>query len=91
LTARPRFGFPAAAVRDLLRFLVLTGHAVSAIPLPAGLAKAAPDHNDLPFAETALAASAQALVTGNARHFAFLANAAVRVPGPQEFLWFWET
>lgn len=87
---RPRFGFPAEAVRDLLRFFVLTGHKVAAAPLPRQAGRSAPDPNDLPFAEAALAGEAKALVTGNAQHFAFLADPPFRVLGPREFLGFWE-
>jgi predicted nucleic acid-binding protein len=69
---RPRF---RQAVSDgereaLLAFLRLRSVHVTAPPLP-GLGDLAPDPDDLPFAEAAVAGRAEALVTGNARHFGF--------------------
>ena len=62
---RPRFGFPAADVSVLLAFVEWSGEAVVALPLGVEL----PDPDDLPFLEVAVAGGADALVTGNPRHF----------------------
>lgn len=61
---RPVLGL---AARDVERFLAVTNYAthVVAAPLPLTL----PDASDLPFLEVAVAAAADAIVTGNARHF----------------------
>lgn len=62
---RPRFGFVAADVVALIDYLVAEGHSISAPPLDSRL----PDPDDLPFLEVAVAGNADALVTGNLRHF----------------------
>lgn len=62
---RPVFGFEAADVDALLGFLELAGEPIVAEPLPVSL----PDATDLPFLEVAAAGHADALITGNARHF----------------------
>lgn len=73
---RPRFREVIAPEdRDnVLGHLRLTGRHVAAGPLPgldpAGLL----DPDDACFAEVAAAAGAQALITGNVRHFAFFAG-----------------
>lgn len=82
---RPRFGFHPAHVRRLLDYLTFHGEAVSAPPLP--ITETIPDPADLPFAEVAVYASVDALVTGNSSHFAFLA--APPVLSPPDFLAFW--
>ena len=62
---RPAFGFPRRDVDDLLDFLELAGEHVSARPLPLLL----PDPEDLPFLEVASSGAADALISGNIRHF----------------------
>jgi len=62
---RPTFGFRARDVDTLLRFLRTEGEHVTAPPLRVASA----DPADLPFVEVAVAGAADALVTGNARHF----------------------
>lgn len=80
---RPRFGFERHQVQRLLDYLIFTGEGVSAIPL----AVDAPDPADLPFAEVAVSGEADALVTGNPQHFAFVQHPPVL--SPSEFLQFW--
>jgi len=63
--ARPRFGFGGADVSALLGFIEWSGEAVVARPLGVVL----PDPDDLPFLEVAAAGEADALVSGNTRHF----------------------
>jgi putative PIN family toxin of toxin-antitoxin system len=62
---RPAFGFPSAVVETLLEFLEEVSEHISARPLATVL----PDEDDLPFLEVAVEGRADALVTGNIRHF----------------------
>ena len=62
---RPRFGFDPDDVATLLSFFETAAERVLAGPPPLVLS----DPDDLPFAETAVAGNADALVTGNPRHF----------------------
>lgn len=63
--SRPKFDFDPDDVRALLEGLDRTGETVFASPLPVKL----PDSDDLPFLEVAAAARADALVSGNPRHY----------------------
>ena len=63
--SRPAFGFRPADVEALLTWIELAGESV---PAP-GLRVVLPDPTDLPFLEVAVAGHADALVTGNAKHF----------------------
>lgn len=63
--SRPVFGFPRSDVETLLNFVVTAGEHVIAQPLSLVL----PDASDLPFLEVATSGYADALVTGNAKHF----------------------
>jgi len=62
---RPTFGFTRSDVEVLLDFVESAGEHVSAEPLSLVL----PDPNDLPFLEVATSGSADALITGNIKHF----------------------
>jgi putative PIN family toxin of toxin-antitoxin system len=62
---RPRFGFHPGDVQALLDFLESEGEPVVARPSKLRL----DDPNDLPFLEVAMTGAADALVTGNVRHF----------------------
>jgi putative PIN family toxin of toxin-antitoxin system len=63
--SRPRFAIPPAQADDVLRQLEADGELVAATPVTAAL----PDPDDRAFVEVALSGHADALVTGNARHF----------------------
>jgi uncharacterized protein len=63
--SRPKFAFAPEDVRALLQGIEGGGETVFAKPLPLEL----PDADDLPFLEVAVAGSADALVTGNPRHY----------------------
>ncbi len=78
--ARPRFSFDVDAVKVLLSFLRDTGELIPA----ASLMTKTVDPGDQPFLEVAVAGMADALVTGNLRHFP--AGTAVRIVSPAEFL-----
>ena len=62
---RSRFGFPKVDVQELLEYLEREGESVMARPSKYELE----DPDDLPFLEVAMAGAADALVTGNVRHF----------------------
>ncbi len=63
--SRPKFDFDAEDVRAVLAGIEWIGETVFAGPLSVEL----PDPDDLPFLEVAAAAGADALVTGNIRHY----------------------
>ena len=77
---RPKFGWPAEAVERVLDDLASSGEAVAASPLDVSL----PDPEDIMFLETAIAAAADHLVTGNRRHFPARARRGVSVLSPAE-------
>ena len=62
---RPRFGFDRATVLALIDFIAETAEHVDASGSTVSLA----DPDDAPFLEVAIAGCADALVTGNIRHF----------------------
>lgn len=78
---RPVFGFSEDLVEDLLDQIEQEGLAVVGSPLPFRL----PDPHDEPFLEVAIAACAQALVTGNKRHFSKKGH-KIRVLSAAEFI-----
>lgn len=88
--SRPRFrGAIVPEDRDnVLNHFQLTGRHVAAGPLPGLDPQALPDPDDLCFVEVAVAAGAQAVITGNLRHFEFLAGNAwgVQVLSPAQAL-----
>lgn len=87
--ARPRFQFNAAHVASFLTFLRLSGRHVIAPPIPGIELASLPDGEDLPFAEVALAGGEAFLVTGNVKHFDFLADHPISVLTPCQFLDAW--
>lgn len=83
VTARPRFALDPHDVALVLDALVAGGVPVVARPTAVAL----PDPEDLPFVEVALAARADALVTGNARHYLpTTGTLGVSVRSPRAFL-----
>lgn len=76
---RPKFGFDSALVEHLVDYFETAGEHVMAGPVTAKL----PDPDDAPFFEVAVAGGADALVTGNKRHYP---RGKVRVLSPSEFL-----
>ena len=84
---RARFGFEPQAVEALLQYVELVGTKVVASPL--GEYKAVADPEDLMFLEVALAGQAEALITGNIRHFPSAIRQGVRVVEPATFLAQW--
>ncbi len=81
--ARSKFGFSADEVADVLTYLRTTSEPVLAARFDVTL----PDHGDLPFLEVAMTGEAEALVTGNTRHFVPVRGThSVAVVSPAEFL-----
>jgi putative PIN family toxin of toxin-antitoxin system len=81
---RPKFGFEAEDVSELLDLIDAESVRVAAPPLGIELT----DPRDLPFVE--VAGDAISLVTGNARHFKLPAKAQVTVESPVEFIGRWK-
>jgi len=74
--ARPRFKLDADDVAEVLRQLVADGERIHAKPVEVWLS----DADDQPFLEVALAGHADAIVTGNVRHFPRTLPVAVLSP-----------
>lgn len=82
---RPDFPFSPDQVGALLEFVWRAGEMVDASPLPIHL----PDPDDVMFIEAAVSAVADALVTGNLKHFPASQCHGVRVLTPREWLDAW--
>lgn len=80
---RPYLEINTSQAQAFLSYVRLSGKRVSAQPLPVDLL---PDPDDLAFAEIALAGAADALVTGNLKHFQGLEEVGVKIASPAEFL-----
>lgn len=80
--ARPRFGFDPERVAELLVLIDTEG--VRGAPAPLRLRL--PDPDDEPFLEVALSVGADALVTGNAKHFPPSRRAGVHIVSPRLFV-----
>ncbi len=78
--SRPRFGISTEKASQVL-LAIEQGELVAAKPLGIEL----PDPDDLPFIEVAVAGGADAIVTGNIRHFP-KATCAIPVLSPAELL-----
>ena len=80
---RPKFGFQPGDVADLMIFIEKESERVLASPLGISL----PDRgDDIPLLEAAVSGLAEALVTGNARHFRPAARLELSIEGPAQFL-----
>jgi putative PIN family toxin of toxin-antitoxin system len=79
---RPRFRFPRGQVEALVTQIESEGEFVAASPVTFDL----PDASDMPFIEVAVAAGADALITGNRRHFPSGVAGVVPVLSPAEAL-----
>ena len=82
---RPEFIFPRNYVNDLLDFLWHSSERFHAMAVPVRL----PDPDDAKFIEVAVTAVADALVTGNLRHFPARQCHGVRVLTPRQWLEVW--
>jgi uncharacterized protein len=79
---RPKFGFQPDDIADLMIFIEKESERVLASPLDISLS----DRGDIPFLEVAVSGSADALVTGNSRHFRPAAKLPLSIEGPARFL-----
>lgn len=82
---RPEFELPRKEVADLLVFLWYSSERVQASELATQL----PDPEDRMFIEVAVRSFADALVTGNIRHFPTSQRHGVHVLTPRQFLDLW--
>lgn len=81
--ACPELKIDSSLAQAVVGYIRLAGERITALPLPAdGL----PDPVDLPFAEVAISGAADALVTGNAKHFAKWKEQGNTVLSPAQFL-----
>lgn len=83
---RPKFDFEKSDIEELLSFIEDEGIKVTAVPLNEKLI----DEDDLPFIEAANTGMADALITGNKRHFRGKSAKKIKVMSPDEFLKFWK-
>ncbi len=83
---RGKFAFEPAAVNELLAYIEAEGRFTTAQPVRTKL----PDADDLPFLEVARTSMADALVTGNLRHYPAPARCGVTVLTPAEFMVRWQ-
>jgi putative PIN family toxin of toxin-antitoxin system len=81
--ARPHLGIQPEQARAVVGYVRLSGERVTALPLPQD---ALPDAGDLAFAEAAITGKAEALVSGNLKHFAGLEAYGVNLLSPAAFL-----
>lgn len=82
---RPKFQLPRRPVETVLRHLGENGVRAPAYPGRIDL----PDVDDQPFLDAALAAGADALITGNRKHFPPELCRGVKVLTPAEFFEAW--
>jgi putative PIN family toxin of toxin-antitoxin system len=80
---RGKFSFDPYRVHAIVDHIKLVG--LLAVGRPLGIVDP-PDPTDLPFAEVAVSARVDALVTGNRAHFGFLKDHGIDVLSPTEFL-----
>lgn len=84
---RPKFPFTEDQIAPLLDQFMTGGISVSTLPLSAKL----PDPDDEMFLEVAIAAQAEALITGNKAHFPEEFCGNIKVFSPAEFLVFYHS
>lgn len=80
---RPKFQFDQQDVEALIDHISSTGLHISAAPLGV---RDIPDPSDLPFAEVAVSASVDAIVTGDKGHFEFMDRYKIAVVTPSELI-----
>lgn len=82
---RPKFPFSPEQIKVFLDQIEADGVPVAALPLSVVL----PDPDDAPFLEVAVAARADALITGNTRHYPARARHGIPILDPADFLERW--
>jgi uncharacterized protein len=81
--ARPELRIQPARARAVIAYLELTGQSIAAEAL---VLEGYSDPGDIPFAEVFVTAHADALVTGNLRHFTVLIDQGAAIYTPARFL-----
>jgi uncharacterized protein len=81
--ARPQLDIDSSLAQAVVQYFRLSGERVTGFPLADATF---PDIDDAPFAEIAVSGSADALVTGNTKHFSVLKDRGVPVLSPAQFL-----
>ncbi|MBI5050879.1 MAG: putative toxin-antitoxin system toxin component, PIN family [Nitrospirae bacterium] len=79
---RSKFGFEEKDVDELLAFIEAEGLKTTSTPINEALI----DEDDIAFIEVAIAGRAEALITGNKRHFKGRYAKRVKIMTPDEFL-----
>jgi putative PIN family toxin of toxin-antitoxin system len=82
---RPKLKIPLEKANAILRFIAFSAEWVDTQPVQFNR-ELIQDPGDLPFAEAALCGGAEAIVTGNLKHFGFLQETRVKVFLPDEFI-----
>ncbi len=80
---RPALAIQPEQARAVVEYFRLSGERIAAMPLPKNIF---PDIDDMAFAEVAITGEADALVTGNAKHFSNLKARGLTVFSPAGFL-----
>jgi putative PIN family toxin of toxin-antitoxin system len=83
ILARPQLAISQDQATAVISFLRLTGERITALPLPIDLL---PDPDDLPFVEVAISGKAEALITGNLKHFIGLDNYGITILSPARLI-----
>jgi len=81
--ARPELRINPARAREVIAFIELNGCHTEAAPF---LLDEFADPDDLPFVEVFITANAQALVTGNIKHFLALITQGMAIHTPASFM-----
>ncbi|MEW6002083.1 MAG: putative toxin-antitoxin system toxin component, PIN family [Nitrospirota bacterium] len=83
---RKKFGFAENDVNTLLEYIETEGLRITSTIINEPLL----DRADLPFLEVAVSGKADALVTGNKRHFKIKSIKDLKILSPDEFLKLWK-
>lgn len=81
---RPKFSFEEKDVDELLSFIESEGVKVTSSPINEPFI----DEDDIPFIEVAITGMAEALITGNKRHYKGKSTKRIKIMTPDEFLKF---
>jgi putative PIN family toxin of toxin-antitoxin system len=80
---RPSLSISDDLAKAVIGYFRLSGDRITAVPLPVN---ELPDQDDLPFLEVAISGEADALITGNAKHFPAQKRRGVKIESPTIFL-----
>lgn len=83
---RPKFGFTKSDVDILLDYFEAEGLKI----VPSLIDESLIDEDDIPFLEVAISGKADALITGNKRHFTMRSYKNTKILNPEEFLKMWK-